>query len=277
MPILNMTKTYRSVGRCIYCGSDEPPLSDEHIIPFGIGGRLLLPNASCETCRNATSKTETKFQNLMIGPFRSSMRFPKRNGKGKPRRGRLELTLGTPEKPLGKKLIPASEWPHILPLPLLPAPSLLFGPWRQSPKISLVCHTDKLDPLRAKYGPARSPEYRWDIPTFAAVLAKIAHSFAFAEAGGDELSTFDLFLPRIIIDGARAIPTDFVGGTMKPLANVNTLHQLALWTGLSEKAQKQYLAVGVRLFSYMPSPAYQVIVGERPFTSSWVGQPVLVP
>ena len=38
---------FTPVGRCIYCGgtksADDSPLTDEHIIPAGMGGRLVLP------------------------------------------------------------------------------------------------------------------------------------------------------------------------------------------------------------------------------------------
>ena len=34
---------YQPVGRCIYCGSTEPPLGKEHIIPYGLGGPFIFP------------------------------------------------------------------------------------------------------------------------------------------------------------------------------------------------------------------------------------------
>jgi len=37
--------TYNPVGACIYCGNAEPPLSDEHIVAYGLGG-TLSDNAS---------------------------------------------------------------------------------------------------------------------------------------------------------------------------------------------------------------------------------------
>jgi hypothetical protein len=41
---------HQFVGRCIYCGSTDQ-LSDEHIVPAGLGGDQILYKASCESCR----------------------------------------------------------------------------------------------------------------------------------------------------------------------------------------------------------------------------------
>ncbi len=38
------------IGRCIYCGGRKG-LLDEHIIPYGLGGNLVLPEASCKDLR----------------------------------------------------------------------------------------------------------------------------------------------------------------------------------------------------------------------------------
>lgn len=49
---------YAPVGCCIYCGSTELPLTDEHIFPDGLGGRDILPAASCKPCATITGKFE---------------------------------------------------------------------------------------------------------------------------------------------------------------------------------------------------------------------------
>lgn len=42
--------------RCIYCGS--PGVSDEHIIPYSLGGEEKIAKGSCEQCARTTSKIE---------------------------------------------------------------------------------------------------------------------------------------------------------------------------------------------------------------------------
>src|ERR687886_115256 len=56
-------KRYDPVGRCIYCPATvikwDGKLTEEHIIPKQLGGRLRLPEASCSKCQNVTSGIET--------------------------------------------------------------------------------------------------------------------------------------------------------------------------------------------------------------------------
>jgi hypothetical protein len=56
---------YPALGRCIYCSSTDD-LTDEHTIPYGLGGTLVLPKASCKTCADITRRFE---QNVLRGPM----------------------------------------------------------------------------------------------------------------------------------------------------------------------------------------------------------------
>ena len=66
-PSLPQTKIYAPVGHCIYCGSREwspgcnRKLGDEHIVPEGLGGKLILPESSCKSCEKITSKFELEW------------------------------------------------------------------------------------------------------------------------------------------------------------------------------------------------------------------------
>jgi len=42
--------------RCLYCGAATESLIDEHAIPHGLGGHLILPKASCTACQKITSR-----------------------------------------------------------------------------------------------------------------------------------------------------------------------------------------------------------------------------
>src|SRR3972149_2285337 len=64
-------KTVR-VGRCIYCGSTQEPLSREHIIPFGLNGKWVLSKASCANCSNITSRIEEDVLRHILKPVRAS-------------------------------------------------------------------------------------------------------------------------------------------------------------------------------------------------------------
>lgn len=46
------------VGQCIYCGTSQGKLSDEHLVPYGLNGPWVLRQASCAVCANSTSRFE---------------------------------------------------------------------------------------------------------------------------------------------------------------------------------------------------------------------------
>jgi hypothetical protein len=47
-----------SRGLCIYCGKRDVRLTDEHVVPFSLGGHHILEAASCLTCADITKKFE---------------------------------------------------------------------------------------------------------------------------------------------------------------------------------------------------------------------------
>lgn len=77
---------YQPVGRCIYCGTAEEPLSDEHILPFALGGNLILPKASCETHRKTTQRIERTCATKMFGAYRVRVGGPTQNPGNGPTR-----------------------------------------------------------------------------------------------------------------------------------------------------------------------------------------------
>ncbi|HEY6252464.1 MAG TPA: hypothetical protein VI685_21115, partial [Candidatus Angelobacter sp.] len=61
------------VGRCIYCGTAEGKLSEEHITPYGLSGRLTLLDASCECCAQKTSGLENTVLRKMFFAARAAL------------------------------------------------------------------------------------------------------------------------------------------------------------------------------------------------------------
>src|ERR1700685_364397 len=77
-------RRYKPVGSCIYCGSHER-LSDEHIIPYGMGGRWILPESSCTGCAAITGAFEGDVLRTIVGPLRMLYNMPTRRKKERPR------------------------------------------------------------------------------------------------------------------------------------------------------------------------------------------------
>jgi 5-methylcytosine-specific restriction endonuclease McrA len=66
-------KEYPSFGECIYCGAlaNETKLTDEHIIPFSLGGKAVILNGSCMVCAAETAKIESELGRKAFWDFRT--------------------------------------------------------------------------------------------------------------------------------------------------------------------------------------------------------------
>ena len=112
--------TYKAVGHCIYCGSTHQ-LSDEHIIPLGLGGRLVLPLASCSPCSTKTSKIERTCLRTMYGPLRMLYGLPTRRRRSRPESLQLKV-----------KRMEESEWEYV-PVAQDRYPFLITFPYFEAP------------------------------------------------------------------------------------------------------------------------------------------------
>ena len=121
-------RIYPSVGICIYCGSDtyahgsDRKLGDEHIVPEGLGGRLILKEASCKACETITSQAELEW---LRGSFYAA-RVHKGFGKKKKR-----TPLFLPLKVLTNgevvtKTVPLEEYPPMVVTLLFDTPEILL-------------------------------------------------------------------------------------------------------------------------------------------------------
>lgn len=92
--LLYPSKRYAPLQRCAYCDATDN-LSDEHIIPFGLGGALVLPKSSCEKHRKATSKVGDFVLRRYLCPLRSHLGLPSRKPHLRPDGYSLILKRGT--------------------------------------------------------------------------------------------------------------------------------------------------------------------------------------
>lgn len=64
---------------CHFCGREFENLSEEHIFPAALGGRLIVRNCSCTECNNGFSEFETPLARE-LAPLRLLLRIPDRRG-----------------------------------------------------------------------------------------------------------------------------------------------------------------------------------------------------
>lgn len=258
------TYTYPPAGRCIYCGTTDGKLKKEHIIPHGLGGVAILPDASCVSCERITGPLEQTIQRTMLGNFRIALGLPTRNPKQRPRNVDIHLFK---DGRMTKTNIPASEIPLMCAVPQLPPPRIIQG----------LPHTNKLDfqivakfteEGRKKFLPTHGEGVGInpiDIFIFLRFLAKIAHSFAIAQRGVDG---FQPFLPDIILGKPEVLCSELyqlIGGGMnlpnRLLCDPESLpfHHLELHH--VKASENTFVVVSIQLFCFLNMPTYSMVVG----------------
>lgn len=252
-----------TIGRCIYCGSTGN-LSDEHIIPYGLGGRWVLRKASCKECADITSRFELNVLRNLWGPARAAFGLPTR------RRyiNKYPLTI----ERNGAKEITEID-PAECGVPLLfthfEAPAYLSGkPFSKG--IAMNGQTTHILPsteyfknaIKAKFNPDRiefTATYKPYSPTdFAKMLAKIAYGFAVAQNGLDGIKTpyvLDALLNKKddigMWVGCNADAKEFSTGVDDFEIRLNFIN-----------SPKRDIVVEIKLFGKLETPTYLVVVGE---------------
>jgi hypothetical protein len=118
---------YKPVWVCIYCGrgKEKVTLGQEHIIPYALGGKLVLPRSSCTKCAKVTSAIEGRCTREMFAPLRTSMKAPTRHPKKRPKTAPIIIRDVNGERTID---MPVGDYPFItLILPQFDLATLVAG------------------------------------------------------------------------------------------------------------------------------------------------------
>jgi hypothetical protein len=266
--ILKPNVTFSAVNYCIYCNATDVQLTDEHVIPFGLGGTVVLPKASCKACAGKTAALEQTIQRMILGSFRIRMGLPTRRKKERPTELEFYVSRGSR---VTKKLIPIAEFPLVYHAAKLPAPRILLGlppTDRLDYEAVAIMNKDVIDEHLNKPGKGFSPGVFEPI-IFFRFLAKIAHSCGVGRFGAH---SFKPALPDMILGKPDVLINScfqYIGGGM-PItipkyedSTLKTLH--ALDTRIAVVGGARYAVVSIQLFSFLNAPTYDVIVGQLGF------------
>jgi hypothetical protein len=254
---------YPTVGKCIYCGSTEG-LSEEHIVPFGLGGDHVLPDASCKKCADITSKSELDILRGLWWATRAALGFPSRRKKDMPTTYTVkietkdgvekELTLGENEKfavacflEYTPPTFLAEGSPHVQGIFITGFRQVVFG---------------ELEKIAKKYNIASiSGTVTYKESNFARMLAKIAWGFAVGSFGLDSFE--EVYVTDSILNKKDDVGT-WVGsdpnGTLPDLFAIERVSRHACSVHVDAERN---VHVRVRLFSFSPgTPPYLIIVGR---------------
>jgi len=258
----NNMKIYKPVWCCIYCSNGvikeaaKRTLGKEHIIPFGLGGNLILPRASCKKCGRITGMVEEKCQHMILGQTRIRLGLPTRHPKERP--SELALVFRHADGRIGQKKVRPSNYPLIIPGLKLPPPGILNDEKPHDRKAVEAWVGFQNEEVRKKLSDG-GPSLRLvtlDNHIFCRLIAKIAYSYAVAELG------FHSFQPVLLdlILGESQTPFYWVGGDMtvsppEPTVLHKLDHKIETIRGM------QYMVAYISLFCFFGAPAYRVVVG----------------
>lgn len=250
---------YPPANRCIYCG-DKRDLAREHIVPYGLNGTSVIPDASCRECAKKTGAFERK---VLRGPMRAV-----RVLHGFQSRSKYQSAAQTQSVRVVRDGIDSE-----IELPLEEAPVMLFFPQFAPPgRVTgkRVTGIDLTGVAAVCFGP--SPEdvgrrleaegvtlesSHYEPVAFARMLAKIGFATAYAEGALTRIDEPCPVIPAIL---GEADDVGYWVGTMIGAYHKypGLLHRVAL----HEDLERELLVAEVQLFASSGAPSYGVVLGE---------------
>jgi hypothetical protein len=257
VPKLN-GKAYPAVGHCIYCPNPTTELTKEHIVALGLDGTAVLPRASCDDCREITSKVELS---VLRGPLRAVRVLRQLRSRTKHRDAPKTASLTIERNGVTETvMLPLAEYPILIPFPIFPPPRLLSG----EDGVGIGMHGIHMirfgaDPeeVGRRLGAQKISVPNHDQPVpFARMLGKIAYAYAFAEGQIAKLDGPSPILPSVL--GRVDDIGRFVGTLTQPNRKYpGMLHRLSV----AEDRERGLLCCEIQLFADSETPSYGVILG----------------
>jgi hypothetical protein len=250
---------YPPAGKCIYCGSTQPPLTREHIIPFSFGGNIIFPDASCNACARIINRDiETPIARHEWGAFRVKRDFPSRRRKERKTHITIQGLDGL------ERSIPIAH--HSTPVPMykfgearilagLP-PGL--GDDRRWTVVMLSSHEEEMAMQQRFPEWNRAHRFRAMPHRFARLIAKIGHGYATAELG---IGTFRPLTTDVIL-GHSDDYYYYVGGSWDIDPAIPGGDHITNISFRFTSSQTAWVVVDIRLFSAAQTPSYHAIVGK---------------
>jgi hypothetical protein len=227
-----------------------------------LGGRLVLPEASCRSCEQITSQVELDWLRSTFYAARVQKGFGKKK-KRVPRTLPLEVTIK------GKsiiKAIPIEKYPALVVTLLFDTPEVLLDIKPVEKLLTggvaagiLPTFGDLMKEYLAQgsvtFKPPRSSATSTQL---GRLLAKIAHAYAVAELGLDGFSP--VLLPIILGSDVKYL-AHYVGGSREIPQRLPVHYSLNL-SSVRSLGGTTFLLVSVRIFSDIQGiPMYKVVVG----------------
>lgn len=250
-------------GACIYCGTRDGRLTDEHVVPKGLGGTLVLPQASCDDCARLTSQFEMRVLRGFLDRGRRALGIKGRKGHKRTVADTLPQTFIQPDESTREVEAPWDDGVKVMHLPVFVLPAFLDPKRPMDPSVSQL-DIMALDTLHFGLGQGELVreyqaqgmrfEDRMDVWAFVRMLAKIAHSYHVAVHGLFPLEQSPL-VPIIL--GRRSDALNWIGNTSAdPLPSGGQALHLLHHAVLESDNGSQAWAARIKLFAHGATPTY---------------------
>ncbi len=249
---------YDSKGICIYCGAKDIDLTNEHIVPYSLGGAHVLRNASCRNCANFTKKFEQRIARDLWGDARTAFGAPTRRKRAR----KSHIVITDPNDRSNRLTVPAGEYPAGLVFYKMCQAGLLQGmpetiDLSNSWQLVVIDDDKRRQNFVEKYRREPVIKFRHVPDAFGRLLAKIGY--------GQVLTSLDPgdFRPICLpyITGDKGNLSYVVGGTLEDQLP-ETEHGYSLSTIAFGSARRLMLIALIRLYANTHAPAYHVVVGD---------------
>lgn len=246
-----------SKGICIYCGASAVNLTDEHMVPFSLGGKHIIKRASCNKCAAITSNFEGKVSRGLWGDARLAYGAPSRRKKLKPK----FYLMKSVDTQLNDLEIAFSEYPAPMIFYWMPQAGLLQGleettDISSSWEVKVVWDQTKMKRLEERYPGRATGTFRHAPNEFGRMLLKIGYCDALTRL---DIGDFEpICLPYILNPNLNV--SFLVGGSLEPVPPVDIGYSTGLaGFGLVDDV---FLICEIRLWANVHSPLYHAVVGR---------------
>ena len=243
------------LGRCMYClapGGLSVVLTEEHLVPRALGGRLTLRDAVCEPCRRITGRREQLTLDREFAVPRTLLALKRRRARATgPSHLPAVVLEGHGTAPLARDV---DAFPRTFSLPVFEPAGLLAGVDRGAtpPRIAFASCTLALG--TSKRRTVAAPPPLPDPLAYAHSIAKWAYALAVAERG---LDCCDTQAMRDLMLGRRDDAFAFVGTPRDGApASRAWLHDVAF------HERDGWLVATLALFASAGMTPYEVVVGR---------------
>ena len=250
------------MGRCLYCERRDR-LSEEHIIPLGLGGLLIVQAASCPSCNRTTSAFELSVLRGFMAAARAVAGFPTRRPRERPSTVPVTLKRGSDAE---THHVPLGSATALLPLPRFDTIGLFSGRPMGGDILLIGQETIRfgVDPqlMAASLGPGDVVLHgKWEIIPFARMLAKIGIGCVSSELGSLPLA--DVPLLDFVHTGVTTGVSHWLGSTHVEVAPElqGATHVVSVHYRDHPIHRERRLAIArIRLFANSGATGYEVVV-----------------